>query len=60
MTDEIALPHSVRTARPVNAVALVGFMGAGKTTVGQALALRLGWRTSGLGTYARRFSRRAG
>jgi shikimate kinase len=44
MTDEIALPHSVRTARPVNAVALVGFMGAGKTTVGQALALRLGWQ----------------
>jgi shikimate kinase len=44
MTDEIALPHSVRTARPVHAVALVGFMGAGKTTVGQALAVRLGWQ----------------
>jgi shikimate kinase len=25
-------------------VSLVGFMGAGKTTVGQALAARLGWR----------------
>jgi shikimate kinase len=28
----------------VSAVALVGFMGAGKTSVGQELALRLGWR----------------
>ena len=26
------------------AIALVGFMGAGKTTVGRALATRLGWR----------------
>jgi len=26
------------------AIALVGFMGAGKTTVGRALAARLGWR----------------
>jgi shikimate kinase len=28
----------------MRAIALVGFMGAGKTTVGQALAARLGWR----------------
>jgi shikimate kinase len=28
----------------VSAVALVGFMGAGKTTVGRALAERMGWR----------------
>jgi shikimate kinase len=38
------------TARPLDrqgigaAVALVGFMGAGKTSVGQELAQRLGWR----------------
>jgi len=30
------------------AVALVGFMGAGKTTVGRALAERLGWRFTDL------------
>lgn len=30
--------------KPVPALALVGFMGAGKTTVGQMLAARLGWR----------------
>lgn len=29
--------------RPDGGVALVGFMGAGKTTVGSALAARLGW-----------------
>ena len=28
----------------MRAIALVGFMGAGKTTVGLALAVRLGWR----------------
>jgi shikimate kinase len=44
MTDKIVLPHSVQKAHSAMAVALVGFMGAGKTTVGQALGLRLGWR----------------
>lgn len=29
---------------PVRAVFLVGFMGAGKTSVGRALALQVGWR----------------
>lgn len=46
MTDEFASspkPHiQTRTSVP-GAIALVGFMGAGKTTVGQALATKLGW-----------------
>jgi shikimate kinase len=33
-----------RSAGPVCGIFLVGFMGAGKTTVGQALAASLGWR----------------
>ncbi len=32
------------SSRGLQAIALVGFMGAGKTTVGRALATRLGWR----------------
>jgi shikimate kinase len=43
MTEEIVLSLSSQNMRPIVAVALVGFMGAGKTTVGQALAARLGW-----------------
>lgn len=35
---------------PVKAVFLVGFMGAGKTSVGQALATALGWRFVDLDT----------
>jgi len=45
MTDE--LPSSTRPRTPPHlpsAVSLVGFMGAGKTTIGQALAAKLGWR----------------
>jgi shikimate kinase len=36
-----ASPH--KRPSPVSAVFLVGFMGAGKTSVGKALGLRLGW-----------------
>lgn len=35
---------AARRDRPVRAVFLVGFMGAGKTSVGRALSRRLGWR----------------
>ena len=45
MTDEIPSPPKPHTLRRApSAVSLVGFMGAGKTTVGQALATKLGWR----------------
>lgn len=48
MTDETVLPRSRREQASVHSVALVGFMGAGKTTVGQELARRLNWRFADL------------
>ena len=39
-TQSAAMPHSSNT----RAVFLVGFMGAGKSTVGRLLSERLGWR----------------
>ena len=44
MTDASVLPRPAPQPGFVSTIALVGFMGAGKTTVGQALAHRLGWR----------------
>jgi shikimate kinase len=45
MTDEIPSSPGPQAQRRVpSTVSLVGFMGAGKTTVGQALATKLGWR----------------
>ena len=38
------LPPSAHPESYARAIALVGFMGAGKTTVGQLLAERLGWQ----------------
>ena len=46
--DNSLLPPSARVESPAPAIALVGFMGAGKTTVGQVLAERLGWRFADL------------
>src|SRR6185437_16515182 len=44
MTDETPSPSSPGSpCRTVTAISLVGFMGAGKTTVGRALAAKLGW-----------------
>ena len=44
MTDETPSSTGSRTASGVlTAISLVGFMGAGKTTVGRALAAQLGW-----------------
>jgi shikimate kinase len=44
MTDETASSPAPRTPRQtLTAISLVGFMGAGKTTVGRALAGKLGW-----------------
>lgn len=48
IVDDPVLPRSVHGQKPASAIALVGFMGAGKTTVGQALALRLGWQFADL------------
>lgn len=48
MTDETVLPRSRREQASVYTIALVGFMGAGKTSVGQALARRLNWRFADL------------
>ena len=48
MTDERVLPRTAGVHKPASMVALVGFMGAGKTTVGQALAQHLGWRFADL------------
>jgi len=48
MTDETVLPRSRREQASVYTVALVGFMGAGKTTVGQQLARHLNWRFADL------------
>lgn len=48
MTDETVLPRSRREQASAYTVALVGFMGAGKTTVGQELARCLNWRFADL------------
>src|SRR5258708_15360950 len=48
MTDKTALPRLQRESAHVSTLALVGFMGAGKTTVGTALAEGLGWRFADL------------
>lgn len=44
MTDETPSSQGPRAPRQaLTAISLVGFMGAGKTTVGRALAAKLGW-----------------
>jgi shikimate kinase len=43
MTEEITSPEKPCARRKAAAVSLVGFMGAGKTTVGRALAHELDW-----------------
>jgi shikimate kinase len=42
--SSLSLGNPSAPRRTTSAVSLVGFMGAGKTTVGGALALTLGWR----------------
>ena len=44
MVDEAATALPSDRQGPCTAVALVGFMGAGKTSVGREVAQRLGWR----------------
>jgi shikimate kinase len=42
--SDVSLHGTPAVRGPIPAVFLVGFMGAGKTSVGQALATALGWR----------------
>ena len=44
LTDESVLPRPGREPGPVSVFVLVGFMGAGKTSVGETIAKRLDWR----------------
>lgn len=45
MTDETSSsPLPLTSSHALTAISLVGFMGAGKTTVGRALADQLGWK----------------
>lgn len=48
MTDERVSPRTAGGRLYATTVALVGFMGSGKTTVGEALAARLRWRFADL------------
>ena len=48
IVDNPGLPPCAHGESSARAIALVGFMGAGKTTVGQALAARLGWQFADL------------
>lgn len=48
MTEERDLAPTAGMPESISRVALVGFMGAGKTAVGQAMAQRLGWRFADL------------
>jgi len=48
IVDNPVMPPSAHPESNAAAIALVGFMGAGKTTVGQALAQRLGWQFADL------------
>lgn len=43
-SNDEASPKGLLLPNPIRAVVLVGFMGAGKTSVGQELARSLGWR----------------
>ena len=47
-TETSAAPRPSRDPEAVSTIALVGFMGAGKTTVGRALAEHLGWQFADL------------
>lgn len=58
LADQRAIARTSSPYSPCTSLALVGFMGAGKTTVGRELASRLGWHFEDLDDLIEKLERR--